>query len=127
MKNYPFYQCRAMGHAWTVDYWGPLDQAPMELPSTHIYRHWRLVRVSFCDSCQTQRLEYFADSHIDPADNWKVVHRYYRRDRRYSVEGGMKRTAANEALYGQLRKENARRKRVEKQADRMTDTTRKLA
>lgn len=86
-----YLECRTLGHAWRIRWWGSVDELPEELvpPVARAFR-WSRVRVSFCQRCHTIRDEFFpvADGRIiGTEDSHQAQYRRYRYATGYQLIG----------------------------------------
>ena len=85
-----FLQCRTLGHAWNIEWWGPaklLAEIGLEIPPMVNSFRWTMVRVSHCLRCATERDEFYPAGTIDPYDMWRVQQRRYRYTDGYQLRG----------------------------------------
>lgn len=87
-----YLECRSLGHAWSIRWWGSIDELPEDLvpPIARAFR-WLRVRVSICLRCETVRDEFFPvpdiirpDHEIDP---FRCEYRRYRYANDYQLKG----------------------------------------
>lgn len=88
-----YLECRTLGHAWTIRWWGSLDEMPTDLVP-HVARvfRWSRVRVSVCQRCETIRDEFFPKvptrpTSIDEVDSHQAQYRRYRYAEGYQLRG----------------------------------------
>lgn len=84
-----YLECRTLGHAWSIRWWGSLDELPIELiPEVARVFRWERVRVSVCSRCDTIRDEFYPklDDREDP-DSYRTQQRRYRYGSEYQLKG----------------------------------------
>lgn len=85
-----YLQCRTLGHAWNIEWWGPVDQLAeidVEVPPMVRTFRWSMVRISKCLRCFTERDEFYPRGTIDPYEVWRVQQRRYRYAEGYQLRG----------------------------------------
>lgn len=55
-----YLECRSLGHAWTIIWWGRVSELPDDLVPRIVNEfRWRLVRVAQCTRCATIRDQFY--------------------------------------------------------------------
>jgi hypothetical protein len=81
-----FLECRTIGHAWTIRWWGNVKELPSDLvPEIVSQFRWDLVRVSTCLRCHTIRDEFYPQGRN--VDRFRCQYRRYRYPDGYQVSG----------------------------------------
>lgn len=85
-----YLECRTIGHAWSVRWWGNIKELPDNLvPEVVRSFRWDLVRVSTCLRCSSIRDEFFpkASRATDSYQRFQCQYRRYRYPTGYQVSG----------------------------------------
>jgi hypothetical protein len=85
-----FLECRTIGHAWSIRWWGNIGELPDELvPQVVRSFQWDLIRVSTCLRCNTIRDEFYprASRVADSFHRFQCQYRRYRYSSGYQVPG----------------------------------------
>lgn len=88
----PYLECRSLGHAWSIRWWGSIEELPEDLvPEIVRAFRWSRVRVSTCQRCGTIRDEFFpvaGDTFgTDEIDTYRTEYRRYRYANDYQLKG----------------------------------------
>ena len=90
-----YLECRAVGHAWSIRWWGTISEMPEELvPRIVEAFRWDLARVSVCLRCHTVR-----DDFSSPLARYRTQHRRYRYPEGYRVPDGLGKEHAAQVAY----------------------------
>lgn len=84
-----FLECRTLGHAWSIRWWGSTDELPEEMvPAIARAFRWSRVRVSVCQRCGTIRDEFYpkVERGADE-DAFRTQQRRYRYPEQYVLQG----------------------------------------
>jgi hypothetical protein len=85
-----FVECRTIGHAWSIRWWGSVWELPDDLvPSVVREFRWDLIRVSTCLRCHTIRDEFYPKAHqvSNGYNRFQCQYRRYRYPNGYQVPG----------------------------------------
>ncbi len=82
-----YLQCRTLGHAWNIDWWGPARLIPGDIPPVVSAFNWEMVRVATCLRCGSGRDEFYPGGTQDPWEVWRVQYRRYRYSPGYQLKG----------------------------------------
>lgn len=84
-----YLECRTLGHAWSIRWWGSISELPEELvPQVVRAFRWSRVRVAVCQRCQTIRDEFFPkDEEGTSPDSHQAQYRRYRYADGYQLRG----------------------------------------
>lgn len=82
-----FLECRTLGHAWKIRWWGNVRDVPEDLvPQVVREFRWDLMRVSICLRCETIRDEFFPKTK-QTYERFHCQYRRYRYPSEYQVKG----------------------------------------
>jgi len=84
-----YLECRTLGHAWKIQYMGPVTRSDMELASRARHHPWNPdgARILRCTRCRTERVDLCLVGYGRRAYGYRLVARYYRYADDYKVEG----------------------------------------
>lgn len=84
-----FLECRTLGHAWTIRWWGSIEELPDKLvPDIVRAFRWSRVRVSICQRCETIRDEFYPrEDDLFKPETFRAQQRRYRYPDFYMLKG----------------------------------------
>lgn len=84
-----FLECRTLGHAWSIRWWGSIEELPDDLvPEIVRAFRWSRVRVSLCQRCETIRDEFYPqEDDLMAPDSFRTQQRRYRYPEQYVLQG----------------------------------------